>query len=309
MLALFVILSVLAPQSLCICVRDERYPMSTCSSIIIVPESDIVNNSVTLIIELQSHFESECQNETTLDARSEIDGTLLRTILYENNTLKIRIPNQIREGRHTISLSYTHSGCGKAVTLSHEIHVHVLDNPELVHESEDPHIFKCKIVAYLPTLLVEFMKDSEAIGYCGPFSSPVQHKEHTTVYYNSTLSTCILEIDTQSISANGVYYCSLILPYPHENRFLKTYSSRVEIKQSDLESKNSNLELRIGLGVGLSVVFLCILVTVIIGILYYCVCVRNQTEEVLQGPENGDNQDDHVRVNSYHLVDSNEIND
>ena len=180
------------------------------------------------------------------------------------------------------------------------------DNPELVHESEDPHIFKCKIGAYLPTLLVEFMKDSETIGYCGPFSSPVQHKEHTTVYYDSTISTCTLEIDTQSISANGAYYCSLILPYPHENRFLKTNSSRVEIKQSDLESKNSNLEVRIGLGVGLSVVFLCTLVTVIIGILYYCVHVRNQTNEVLQGPENGDNQDYHIR-DGYYFVNSNEI--
>ena len=180
------------------------------------------------------------------------------------------------------------------------------DNPELVHESEDPHIFKCKIDAYLPTLLVEFMKDSEAIGYCGPFSSPVQHKEHTTVYYDSTISTCILEIDTQSISANGAYYCSLILPYPHENRFLKTNSSRVEIKQSDLESKNSNLQLQIGLGVGLSVVFLCILVTVIMGILYYCVVVPNQTKEVFHRPENGDDQDDHIR-DSYYFVNSNEI--
>ena len=89
MLAIFVILSVLAPQSLCICARDERYPMSTCSSIIIVPKRDIVNNSVTLIVELQSHFESECQNETTVDAHSEIDGTYLRTILYKNNTLKV----------------------------------------------------------------------------------------------------------------------------------------------------------------------------------------------------------------------------
>ena len=149
-------------------------------------------------------------------------------------------------------------------------------------------------------------ESSEAIGYCGPFSSPVQHKEHTTVYYNSTLSTCILEIDTQSISANGAYYCSLILPYPHENRFLKTNSSYVEIKQSDQESGSSNLELQIGLGVGLSVVFLCILVTAIIGILYYCVRVSNQANDVLHGPENGDNQDYHIR-DSYYFVNSNEI--
>ena len=78
---------------------------------------------------------------------------------------------------------------------------------------------------------VEFIKESETIGYCGPFASPIQYKAHATVYYDSTLSTCVLKIDTKSTGANGAYYCSLILPFPDEDGFLKTNSSPLEIKK------------------------------------------------------------------------------
>ena len=81
--ALFLLFSTLS-LSLSICVRDERSPISSCSSIIIVPKSDIVDNSVTLIVELESQFESECQIETTTDAA--IEGASLKITQYENYT-------------------------------------------------------------------------------------------------------------------------------------------------------------------------------------------------------------------------------
>ena len=63
MLALFELVTIIS-LSLSICVRDERSPNSSCASIIIVHKSDIVDNSVTLIVELQSQLESKCQVET-----------------------------------------------------------------------------------------------------------------------------------------------------------------------------------------------------------------------------------------------------
>ena len=156
------------------------------------------------------------------------------------------------------------------------------DNPELVHESEDPHILHCKTDTDLSTLWVEFIKNSEAIGYCGPFTSPVQHKEHATVYYDSSISTCVLKIDTESITANGAYYCSLILPFPDEDGFLKTNSSSVEIKNA--YSKDSKLGLILAVGIVLGVLFLCLLttVTVVVGIMCYKHCKPNRKHQPLK---------------------------
>ena len=88
MLVLFELLSIIS-LSLSICVRDERSPISSCASIIVVRKSDIVDNSVTFVVELESQLEGECQVETT--AYAIMGGALLTITPYGNNSLKVLI--------------------------------------------------------------------------------------------------------------------------------------------------------------------------------------------------------------------------
>lgn len=75
----------------------------------------------------------------------------------------------------------------------------------------------------------EFSLNDDVLGYCGHFTSPVEHKNGISIYYDTTEGICTLKIDKLTDDNKGNYSCSVMVPYPDGNGFLKLNSTPIPI--------------------------------------------------------------------------------
>lgn len=60
--------------------------------------------------------------------------------------------------------------------------------------------------------IIEFSLNNKALGYCGQFTNPVEHKNGISIQYNGLHEECILKIDKLTKENEGNYSCSVLIP-------------------------------------------------------------------------------------------------
>ena len=112
------------------------------------------------------------------------------------------------------------------------------------------------------------MLNDNVLGYCGQFTSPVEHKNDILIRYDSSRKACILKINKLTEDNEGVYLCSVMVPYPDGNGFLKINSTTVTLLRSPNDVKT------IGIIAGITATGVTIAIIVVITVL--CICRRKQ---------------------------------
>ena len=155
------------------------------------------------------------------------------------------------------------------------------DEPEVIPISDDPYTLKCSLDSQDADVWIEFASNDNVLGYCGQFTSPVKHKQGISINYNSSMEACILTIDKLTKDNEGNYSCSVMVPYPDGNGFLKINSTSVALHAFDTTKT-------IGYTVGVAVVATLIIIVGVI--IISCVCKRKKWYKKLRwccncGPE------------------------
>lgn len=134
---------------------------------------------------------------------------------------------------------------------------------------------ECQISYTLSDALTEFKLNDEVLGYCAQYTNRVEDKaKGISIYYDPFSSVCTLKIDQLSDVNEGSYSCSVIVPYPDGNGFLKLNSTSVTLRSSSTTtptpqpSSNGNT-IGITLGIIVPVVVLIILIS---GIVFILLC-------------------------------------
>ena len=114
-------------------------------------------------------------------------------------------------------------------------------------KKNNPHIFHCELNPHLfnADALIEFSLNNDVLGYCGQFTSLVEHKNDISIYYDSSVGVCTLKINKLTSKNEGSYSCSLMIPYPDDNGFLKLNSNSASLSKS----KNNEYIYQIVIGV------------------------------------------------------------
>lgn len=134
---------------------------------------------------------------------------------------------------------------------------------------------ECQISYTLSDALTEFKLNDEVLGYCAQYINRVEDKaKGISIYYDPSSSVCTLKVDQLSDVNEGSYLCSVIVPYPDGNGFLKLNSTSVTLRSSSTTrptpqpSSNGNT-IGITLGIIVPVVVLIILIS---GIVFILLC-------------------------------------
>ncbi|XP_019862608.1 PREDICTED: uncharacterized protein LOC109591287, partial [Amphimedon queenslandica] len=231
-------LLLLVVQSLSLCVLEDG-KNSTCSSssLLLVSRSQIKdNNGYSLIVNKLPYIATNCtstNSEKEFNAFMGERGLETEFLDKDNTTVKINILGDVGSGQHIISISrlINDSNCCKVeAVLNHEITVKVIDDPYAHHQNTDPQTIQCTVLhSDFSDMWTEFMLNDAVLGYCGHFTSPVEHKNGISIYYDTTEGVCTLKIDKLTDDNKGNYSCSVMVPYPDGNGFLRLNSSSIPI--------------------------------------------------------------------------------
>ena len=158
-----------------------------------------------------------------------------------------------------------------------------LDNPVL-HYRENPDILECQFNHPISSALIEFKLNDNVLGYCGSYMvRPLEDtSKEISIFYDATSDFCALQINA-AIDANiGTYSCSVMIPYPTGNAFLKLNSSSFTPPLSPSpnagSSKSKSTTIGIVLGVIATIVVIVVIISVIILVLLYKkkICTSNR---------------------------------
>ena len=108
------------------------------------------------------------------------------------------------------------------------------------------------------------MLNNKILGYCGQFTSPVEHKDGISINYDSSMEACILMIDKLTKENEGNYSCSVMVPYPDGNGFLKISSTSLTLHTPTFDATQT-----IGTAVGVTVGVIAIIV-IVVAIIIMC---------------------------------------
>lgn len=153
----------------------------------------------------------------------------------------------------------------------------------MLYYNKNLDILECQISYTLSDALTEFKLNDEVLGYCAQYTNRMEDKtKGISIYYDPSTSVCTLKIDQLSDINEGSYSCSVIVPYPDGNGFLKLNSTSVTLRLSSTTtptpqptttptpqpSSNGNT-IGITLGIIVPVVVLIILIS---GIVFILLC-------------------------------------
>ena len=141
------------------------------------------------------------------------------------------------------------------------------DEPRIIHKSDNPQNFKCSLDSQDADVWIEFTLNNKVLGYCGQFTSPVEHKRGLSINYDSSMEACILIIDKLTKENEGNYSCSVLVPYPDGNGFLKINSTSVTLHAPTAPTAPTSHTITI-------VIIVVVVFVVIVGfIIVLCMCV------------------------------------
>ena len=113
----------------------------------------------------------------------------------------------------------------------------ISDDPIVHHESTDPQTLRCIWRSDFSDMWTEFMLNDAVLGYCGHFTSPVEHKNSISIYYDTTKGACTLKIDKLTDDNKGDYSCSVMILYPDGNGLIKLNSTSINLNHPKNDSK------------------------------------------------------------------------
>ena len=121
------------------------------------------------------------------------------------------------------------------------------------------------------------MLNNKILGYCGQFTSPVEHKDGISINYDSNMEACILMIDKLTKENEGNYSCSVMVPYPDGNGFLKISSTSVTLHTPTFDATQT-IRTTVGVTAGVIVIIFIVVAIIIIA----CICKKKECYKKLQ---------------------------
>ena len=175
------------------------------------------------------------------------------------------------------------------------------DDPNLIHVSNDPHTLKCSVDSQDENVWIEFMLDNSVLGYCGKFTSPVEHKHGISINYDSSKKACVLTIDKLTKKNRGNYSCSAIVLYPDGNGFLKLNSTSLTLHTSDTMTILTAVLATVGaiaiIGLGIFAFCMCKVTKVYKRVHIQCCVKCQQSGDSKKGYDSIDKQKKHANGN------------
>ncbi|XP_019851136.1 PREDICTED: uncharacterized protein LOC109581457 [Amphimedon queenslandica] len=269
-------------QSASICIQEYGTDSNcTDSLMLLVPRSRLENNDYGLLVKDFASVTGFNIGSVTARYFTVKIGNR-STSKHYGLTEKVPIPSDIGSGLLTISLNYFFSITHTTIECANEspdlyhvkvqsqylITLQIFDNPVL-HYRENPNILECQFNHPISNVLIEFKLNDKVLGYCGSYMvSPLDdNSKEISIFYNAMSDVCALKIKRVIDANRGEYACSVMIPYPTGNAFLKLNSSSFTPTSSP-SPKTQPATIGIVFGAIATVVAIVIIISVIILVLH-----------------------------------------